>query len=134
MVSTPPAKSSLKSPWFERLGPREPETALVCAVPHGGRIYPAALLGVSAVPQAILEQLEDRHADLLIARAIAIGAVAVVARAARAWIDLNRGEEDLDPALREPPGSGPPPTARARSTSICSAWTLSAGRPCRIRL
>jgi len=103
------------SPWFERLGPRSAETPLVCSVPHAGRIYPPALFAASAVPHAILEQLEDRYADLLIAKAIEYGAVAIVARVARAWIDLNRGEEDLDPALRDPPGSGPPQTARARS-------------------
>ena len=111
MVPTPPARS----PWFERLGPDTAETPLVCAVPHGGRIYPPALFSVSAVPHAILEQLEDRYADLLIAKAVQNGAVAIVARVARAWIDLNRGEEDLDPALRDPPHSGPPQTARAKS-------------------
>jgi N-formylglutamate amidohydrolase len=111
MVSAPRPRS----PWFERLGPAAAETPLVCAVPHAGRIYPPALFATSAVPQAILEQLEDRHADLLIAKAVEAGAVAIVARVARAWIDLNRGEEDLDPALRDPPGSGPPQTARARS-------------------
>ena len=111
MVSALPARS----PWFERLGPATAETPLVCAVPHAGRIYPPALFSASAVPHAILEQLEDRYADLLVARAIQQGAVAIVARVARAWIDLNRGEEDLDPALREPPHSGPPQTARARS-------------------
>jgi N-formylglutamate amidohydrolase len=111
MVSAPPARS----PWFERLGPATAETPLVCAVPHGGRIYPPALFSVSAVPHAILEQLEDRYADLLVAKAVQKGAVAIVARVARAWIDLNRGEEDLDPALRDPPHSGPPETARARS-------------------
>jgi len=73
------------------------------------------LFNASAVPHAILEQLEDRYADLLVARAVQNGAVAIVARVARAWIDLNRGEEDLDPALRDPPHSGPPQTARARS-------------------
>lgn len=103
------------SPWFERLGPGTAETPLVLAVPHAGRIYPPALFDMSAVPLAILEQLEDRYADLLIGKAVDMGAVAIVARVARAWIDLNRGEEDLDPALRDPPGSGPPPTARARS-------------------
>jgi N-formylglutamate amidohydrolase len=111
MVANPPARS----PWFERLGPGAAETPLVCAVPHGGRIYPPALFSASAVPHAILEQLEDRYADLLIAKAVEHGAVAIVARVARAWIDLNRGEEDLDPALRIPPHSGPPQTARARS-------------------
>ena len=104
-----------RSPWFERLGPREAATPLVCAVPHAGRDYPAALLAASIVPVAVLEQLEDRHADLLIAKLVDFGAVAIVARVARAWIDLNRSEEDLDPALRDPPGSGPPQTARARS-------------------
>lgn len=101
--------------WFERLGSARPHTPIVCAVPHAGRHYPASLLAASAVPNAILEQLEDRHADLLIAGAIEAGAVAIVARVARAWIDLNRGEEDLDPALRDPPGSGPAQSARARS-------------------
>lgn len=110
-MSSPPARS----PWFERLGPTTPETPLVCAVPHAGRIYPPALFSTAIVPHAILEQLEDRYADLLVAKAVQHGAVAIMARVARAWIDLNRGEEDLDPALRDPPHSGPPQTARARS-------------------
>lgn len=104
-----------RSPWFERLGPARAETPLVCAVPHAGRVYPAALFSASAVPHAFLQQLEDRYADLLVAKAVQDGAVAIVARAARAWIDLNRGEDDLDPALRIPAYSGPPQTARARS-------------------
>jgi len=110
-MSSQPARS----PWFERLGPATAETPLVCAVPHAGRIYPPALFSTAIVPHAILEQLEDRYADLLVAKAVQHGAVAIVARVARAWIDLNRGEEDLDPALRDPPHSGPPQTARARS-------------------
>jgi N-formylglutamate amidohydrolase len=101
-------------PWFERLGPSFAATPLVLAIPHAGRFYPEALLADSAVPRAMLEDLEDRHADLLVTQAVEEGAVAIVARAARAWIDLNRGEEDLDPALRDPPGSGPPMTMRAR--------------------
>ena len=101
--------------WFDRLGPAFAATPLVLSVPHAGRFYPDALIGCSAVPKAVLEELEDRHADLLVARAVTHGAVAIVARSARAWIDLNRGEEDLDPALRDPPGSGPPASARTRS-------------------
>jgi N-formylglutamate amidohydrolase len=104
-----------QTPWFDRLGPAFAATPLVLSVPHAGRLYPDELLADSAVPHAQLEELEDRHADLLISQAVAQGAVAIVARCARAWIDLNRAEEDLDPALRTPPGSGPPATARARS-------------------
>jgi N-formylglutamate amidohydrolase len=107
--------SGAEGPWFDRLGPSYAATPLVLSVPHAGRVYPDILLADSAVPAAVLEDLEDRHADLLIARAVAQGAVAIVARAARAWIDLNRAEEDLDPALRDPPGSGEPATARAKS-------------------
>jgi N-formylglutamate amidohydrolase len=102
-------------PWFDRLGPAYAATPLVLSVPHAGRYYPDVLIGNSAVPLGILEELEDRHADLFAAHAVAHGAVAIVARGARAWIDLNRGEEDLDPALRDPPGSGAPATARSRS-------------------
>lgn len=107
--------SGAEQPWFDRLGPRYAHTPLVVSVPHAGRLYPDSLLAQSAVPIGVLEDLEDRHADLLITHAIARGAVAIVARGARAWIDLNRAEDDLDPALRDPPGSGPPATARARS-------------------
>lgn len=109
------ASAPARSPWFERLGPAAAETPLVCAVPHGGRIYPPVLFSAAMVPHAVLEQLEDRYADLLIAKAVQHGAVAIVARVARAWIDLNRGEEDLDPELRDPPHSGPPLSGRARS-------------------
>ncbi len=107
--------SGAQSPWFDRLGPSYAVTPLVVAVPHAGRLYPDELLADSAVLHGQLEELEDRHADLLIARVLAQDAVAIVARGARAWIDLNRSEDDLDPTLRDPPGSGPPATARARS-------------------
>lgn len=114
-----PAAAPGFGPPFERIGPPSALTPLVCAVPHAGRDYPPALHAVSAVPLATLEELEDRHADLLIADALAAGAVAIVARRARAWIDLNRGEEDLDPAQRPPAGGGgpdmAPASARARA-------------------
>ncbi|WP_420136305.1 N-formylglutamate amidohydrolase [Sphingomonas sp.] len=110
-----PAAALTRLPLFERLGPDEPTSPLVCAVPHAGRYYPPTLVAASAVPLHLLEQLEDRHADLLIEGAVERGAVAIVARIARACIDLNRGEEDLHPALRDPPGSGGAASARARS-------------------
>lgn len=79
---------------FLRLGPPVASTPLVIAVPHAGRYYPAAIEAERAVARSALEDLEDRYADRLIAPAVAAGAVAIVATHARAWIDLNRGEED----------------------------------------
>jgi N-formylglutamate amidohydrolase len=43
--------------------------------------------------------LEDRHADLLTSRAVDAGFGVLSARVARAWIDLNRDETELDPDL-----------------------------------
>ena len=57
------------------------------------------MMAAARLPQSALETIEDRHADLLIADAVAAGAVAIVARPARAYIDLNRDERELDPAL-----------------------------------
>ena len=101
-------------PPFERIGPAQAVSPLVLAVPHAGRCYPDALRAASAVPMTVLEQLEDRYADQLVMQAVDDGAVAIVARIARAWIDLNRGEDDLDPRLH-PGADGRTITARARS-------------------
>ena len=86
--------SGQEQPAFERIGPTGAPTPLVLSVPHAGRHYPPALLATSAVPRSMLEDLEDRHADLLVTRAVAAGGAAIVARVARAWIDLNRAETD----------------------------------------
>jgi N-formylglutamate amidohydrolase len=89
-------------PGFVRLGPAEPETPVVLTVPHAGRDYPSALLKAARIPRAQLELLEDRHADALVERAVAAGIPAIVATRARAWIDLNRGEREIDPTAVYP--------------------------------
>jgi N-formylglutamate amidohydrolase len=92
---------------FSRLGPIGASTPLVIVVPHAGRHYPEALLQASRLPRSALETIEDRHADLLVTDAVANGAVAIVARIARAYIDLNRDEREIDPAiLANPPAPG----------------------------
>jgi N-formylglutamate amidohydrolase len=96
-------------PPFVRLGPAFAQTPLVIAVPHAGRYYPSAIETQRAVAHRVLEDLEDRYADRLATDAIAAGAVAIVATHARAWIDLNRGEEDG----RAPDAPDASPRARA---------------------
>jgi N-formylglutamate amidohydrolase len=84
---------------YSRLGQVGARTPLVVAVPHAGRCYPPAMLAEARLPRAALETIEDRHADLLVADAVQAGAVAIVGRMARGFVDLNRDEREIDPAI-----------------------------------
>jgi N-formylglutamate amidohydrolase len=89
-------------PPFRRLGPERPASPVILSVPHAGRAYSPALLAAARLSRARLETLEDRLVDRLVWRAIEAGAVALVADAPRAEIDLNRDERELDPAMVRP--------------------------------
>lgn len=69
---------------------------MLLSVPHAGRDYPAEVFDALRVAPAALIRLEDRYADLLARRSIQFGHPVVIAHRARAWIDLNRDETDLD--------------------------------------
>ncbi|SFR82119.1 N-formylglutamate amidohydrolase [Sphingomonas jatrophae] len=99
---------------FIRFGPADPVSPVIVAVPHAGRVYPPALLRAARLPLDLLEMLEDRHADRLASEIVAGGATVFVATMARAWIDLNRGPGDLDPAMVSPPPPGLVAGPRAR--------------------
>ncbi len=71
---------------------------LLC-VPHAGRHYPSEITRNLRIDPAQLQRLEDRYADRLVASAIDSGFPAIIAHMARAWIDLNRSEEELDPQM-----------------------------------
>ncbi|NBC35592.1 N-formylglutamate amidohydrolase [Novosphingobium sp. FSY-8] len=70
---------------------------VLIAVPHAGRCYPADVLARLRRPEMAALRLEDRLVDR-IGEAVAAqtGASLLVARAARAVIDLNRAEDDID--------------------------------------
>ena len=92
---------------YSRLGPVGAPTPLVIAVPHAGRYYPEAMLLAARLPKSALETIEDRYADLLVTDAVRAGAVAIVARMARAFVDLNRDAREIDTAiLAASPGPG----------------------------
>lgn len=69
---------------------------VLISVPHAGREYPPEIFDNLRLPPASLVRLEDRYADLLAREAIADGFPAIIAHRARAWIDLNRDEQDID--------------------------------------
>ncbi|TPG15292.1 N-formylglutamate amidohydrolase [Sphingomonas oligophenolica] len=93
-----------------------PASPVVLSVPHAGRDYPLALRAALQVPLAALRPLEDRHVD-----AVALAArgreTLIVQRRARAWIDLNRGEDERDPRVDEgaDPKGQPMGSAKVRS-------------------
>jgi N-formylglutamate amidohydrolase len=76
-------------------------TALVFASPHSGRIYPASLMAASHLDAAAIRQSEDCFVDQLVGAAPGHGVTLIVARLARAWLDLNREPWELDPAMFE---------------------------------
>lgn len=76
-----------------------PAIPILLAVPHAGRDYPPALDAMARTGRSRLEQLEDRYADLLIEGCRSLGVSAIVARRARAWLDLNRDPREVDPVL-----------------------------------
>ena len=94
MASKPPEPFA-----YSRLGQIGARTPLVVAVPHAGRHYPPEMLAAARLPREALETIEDRHCDLLVADMVRAGAVAIVGRMARAFVDLNRDEREIDPAM-----------------------------------
>jgi N-formylglutamate amidohydrolase len=97
---------SPSEPPFLRIGPEVPASPVVLSVPHAGRAYSESLLKAARLPLEVLELLEDRLVDRLIWRAQGSGAVALVARAPRAEIDLNRDPREVDPSMIMPPPPG----------------------------
>lgn len=82
---------------YTLLEPVSAPTPLVLDSPHSGRRYPDDF--IYACPLPLLRQTEDSYVDELIAGATHIGAAVLVAEFPRCYIDANRAEDDIDPAL-----------------------------------
>ncbi len=74
-------------------------TSVVFASPHSGRNYSWAFLQDSVLDERTIRSSEDAFIDLLFAHAPRAGAPLLAGNAPRAFIDFNRGAEELDPAL-----------------------------------
>ena len=110
----------MPGPSFDRIGPIPPLSPVVVSVPHAGRDYPLQLRAAAAVPVASMLALEDRHADTL-ALAARGDETFFIQRRARAWIDLNRAEDERDPMIDD--GARPIP-AGAAATKLRSGLGL----------
>lgn len=79
----------------------------VFASPHSGTLYPADMGADPALPEASLRSAEDALVDRLIAPGAEHGATLLLARLGRAYVDLNRDPDDLDPQLIDGLTAGP---------------------------
>jgi N-formylglutamate deformylase len=101
----PAARETLQEMTVRRYDPSVLPAPVVFDSPHSGTVYPPDFR--PAVPLQMLQGGEDRFVDELIADAPRHGAVLIVARFARTYIDPNRTLVDLDADLLEEPWPGP---------------------------
>lgn len=74
-------------------------TSVVFASPHSGREYPWSFMRQTVLDAHIIRSSEDAFVDQLYEEASNVGAPLLRAGSPRAFIDLNRSCEELDPAL-----------------------------------
>ena len=79
--------------------PYRRETPVIFASPHSGRDYPAAFLDQTLLDARLIRSSEDAFVDQLFDAAPLYGAPLLVAQVPRAYLDLNRAPDELDPAL-----------------------------------
>jgi N-formylglutamate amidohydrolase len=97
---------------YARHGPADPVTPIVLSVPHAGRAYPAEMEELLRVPLGALLPLEDRLVDQ-VALAARGAQTLFAATLPRAWIDLNRGEQERDPRV----DAGADPMAQSQASA-----------------
>ncbi|WP_424832544.1 N-formylglutamate amidohydrolase [Ruegeria sp.] len=79
--------------------PANRSSCVVFSSPHSGQHYPEALLQRSVLNRNVIRSSEDAFVDRLFAPAPEFGAPLLAAAMPRAYLDLNRSADELDPAL-----------------------------------
>jgi N-formylglutamate amidohydrolase len=77
------------------------ETSVIFSSPHSGRDYTSDFLATSLLDARVIRSSEDAYVDQLFGAAPACGAPLISALVPRAYLDLNRACDELDPALIE---------------------------------
>ncbi len=99
----------------EVLAPGAASSPLIFASPHSGRDYPGELLRNSRLDHHALRQSEDSYVDLLFDKAPLFGAPLLRALFPRAYVDVNRSRDELDPRMFT---DDLPKTADSRSSRV----------------
>ena len=84
---------------FTLIEPRDRRSCVVFASPHSGRDYSDAFLAQTVLDPVAVRSSEDAFVDDLLHCATDYGAPVLAARVPRAFVDLNRSPDELDPAL-----------------------------------
>lgn len=79
---------------------------VVFASPHSGRLYPKGFLEACAASMIDLRRIEDAYVDRLLAEVHLSGAPVICGLVARAFVDLNRAESEMDPHMFDNPSPG----------------------------
>lgn len=86
---------------FRLSQPDRQETPVIFASPHSGARYDPVFLAQSVLGPLQLRSSEDAFVDQLFADAPRHGAPLLAAEVPRAFVDLNRAPDELDPAVIE---------------------------------
>lgn len=86
---------------YDLLHPEHRTTSVVFASPHSGSDYPWTFLRKTVLDQHSIRSSEDAFVDELYSFAPKCGAPLLKAGAPRAFVDLNRASDELDPAIIE---------------------------------
>jgi N-formylglutamate amidohydrolase len=86
-------------PAYSLKSPLETTASVVVASPHSGRHYPRSFLRDSMLDERSIRSSEDAFMDMLVEAAPRLGAPLLAAEFPRAYIDLNRSPDELDPGV-----------------------------------
>lgn len=81
--------------------PARQDTAVIFASPHSGRQYGAGFLAQTVLDARMIRSSEDAYIDQVFAAAPQFGAPLLLAEMPRAYLDLNRAPDELDPGVIE---------------------------------
>ena len=81
------------------LRPKTLKSPVIFTSPHSGREYPADFLRNSRLDQHALRQSEDSYVDLIFDVAPSYGSPFLQALFPRAFVDVNRARDEIDPRM-----------------------------------
>ena len=95
------------------------KSAVVVSCPHAGRYYPEKLVTAGSVGIEALRDLEDFAVDRLLDGLSCSNIAGISSNIARAYLDVNRPEDALDPAMFDEPVS-----AAKQSRKVMAGYDL----------